>query len=224
VLFNNTVNCWDYNRYRRKHEDAALVLWDWQRKTGVFGEENLFQAHFVHQESHMNWPGTEPVLRGDRLATNRLRHGMAPYIMTEVLCMSTKVYWPHITYLMYASESYCNKVEKYKRRLFRASKTSFCSSYGKMLSLCSEPIWTAQHVSSEKTHSMTIACTQKAVNLNKLLNTEAVFQSSQHVLFETFFASINTYRTTFARYTSTNTYRFPRKMSVVFVRLQPQLE
>jgi len=65
-----------------------------------------------------------------------------PHTMTEVLYVSTEVYWPHITYLIYASKSYCNKVEKYKRRLFRASKTSFCSSYGRLVCLCSELIWT----------------------------------------------------------------------------------
>jgi len=46
---------------------------------------------------------------------------------------------------MYASGSYCNKVDIYKRRLFRAWETGQ-PTFGINLN--------SQHVSSEKTHSI----------------------------------------------------------------------
>ena len=159
-------------------------------------------------------------LRGDRPATNRLRHGTASHIMRYFSVCKLQVYWPHITCLIYASESYCNKAEKHKRLLLKAFKTSFCFSCGRMVSLCSESIWTVQNTKFRYDARRTfILGTLKTVNNGKnVMNTEAVFHSSRHVLFETFFASINTYLTTFAGYTNRNAHRYPCKMSVVFVR------
>jgi hypothetical protein len=39
--------------------------------------ESMSQCHFVYHKSHMDWPGREPGLRGERPATNRLSHGTA---------------------------------------------------------------------------------------------------------------------------------------------------
>jgi hypothetical protein len=36
-----------------------LVDWELAGETEVFGE-NLSQRHFVHNKSHMTWPGIEP--------------------------------------------------------------------------------------------------------------------------------------------------------------------
>jgi hypothetical protein len=145
VLFNNTVNCWDYSSYTVIDECMGMQHW-WYETDGeklAFSEKKTYSRPTT-SIMNLTWTGLElnPVLRGDGLATNRLRHGMAPHIMTEVLYVSTEEYWPHITYLIYASKSYCNKVVKYKRRLFRACQTSFCSLYGRLVCLCSELIWT----------------------------------------------------------------------------------
>jgi hypothetical protein len=40
-------------------------------------EKTLCQCHFVHNKSHMDWPGVETRLPRWQLATNRLSHGKA---------------------------------------------------------------------------------------------------------------------------------------------------
>jgi len=37
--------------------------------------ENLSQCHFVYHTFHIDWPGIEPSLCGERLATNHLSYG-----------------------------------------------------------------------------------------------------------------------------------------------------
>jgi hypothetical protein len=90
------------NEYSMQH-----WWYETDREKLAFSEKKTYSRPTL-TTTNLTWTGLElnPILRGDRLATNRLRHGMAPHITTEVLYMSTKVYWPHITYLMYASESW----------------------------------------------------------------------------------------------------------------------
>jgi hypothetical protein len=47
--------------------------------------ENLSWFHFVHHESEGTEPGTNPGLRHERMATNRLSHGMAYVVGSEGL-------------------------------------------------------------------------------------------------------------------------------------------
>jgi hypothetical protein len=47
------------------------------REKPKYSRKNLSQCQFVHHKSHMDWPGIEPSLRGERPATNRLSHGTA---------------------------------------------------------------------------------------------------------------------------------------------------
>ena len=39
------------------NEHGALVGWEGKR---ILREKNLFQVHFLHQKSHVDWPGIEP--------------------------------------------------------------------------------------------------------------------------------------------------------------------
>jgi hypothetical protein len=42
-----------------KENTEQLVEWEFAEKTEILGEI-LFQCHFVHQNFHMTWSGTEP--------------------------------------------------------------------------------------------------------------------------------------------------------------------
>jgi hypothetical protein len=43
-------------------------------------EKNLFQRHFVHQKSCIDYPGVNPSLYTEKLATNCLCYDTVPYI------------------------------------------------------------------------------------------------------------------------------------------------
>jgi hypothetical protein len=53
-----------------------LVEWELTGETEVIGE-NLSQCHFLHHKSHIAGQGSNPVRRGEKLATNRLSCGKA---------------------------------------------------------------------------------------------------------------------------------------------------
>jgi hypothetical protein len=54
-----------------------------------YSERNLSQCHFVHHKSYMDWPGSNPGLRGEKPVTNRLRHGTASVsYITPSSCLS----------------------------------------------------------------------------------------------------------------------------------------
>jgi hypothetical protein len=38
-----------------------------------YSEKILHRFHVIHHKSHMDWPGIEPDLRGEKHASNRLR-------------------------------------------------------------------------------------------------------------------------------------------------------
>jgi hypothetical protein len=44
----------------------------------------LFQCHFMYHISHMGLPGMNPVLRGERPATNSFSHGTAGYQLRKL--------------------------------------------------------------------------------------------------------------------------------------------
>ena len=77
--------------------DECMSMQHWCYETDrdklAFSEKKTYSRPTL-STTNLTRTGLElnPVLRGDGLATNRLRHGMAPHIMTEVLYMSTKVY------------------------------------------------------------------------------------------------------------------------------------
>jgi hypothetical protein len=50
---------------------------DIDRGKPKYSDKNLCQHHFVHHKSHMDYPGSNPGLCGERPANNRLSHGTA---------------------------------------------------------------------------------------------------------------------------------------------------
>jgi len=48
-----------------------MVKWYWTGKP-KYPENTISQCHYVHNNSHINWPGIEPGFPGDRPATNCL--------------------------------------------------------------------------------------------------------------------------------------------------------
>jgi hypothetical protein len=40
--------------------NGAPVEWNWQGEKPKNSGKNLSQCHFVHQKSHVDWPGIEP--------------------------------------------------------------------------------------------------------------------------------------------------------------------
>jgi len=46
-----------------------------------YSEKHLFWCHYVHHRSHTDWPGIEPGLYGEILATNPLSHDTALHIV-----------------------------------------------------------------------------------------------------------------------------------------------
>jgi hypothetical protein len=56
--------------------NGAPVEWNWKGKTDN-SEKNLSQCHFVHHKPQWTDPGSNPGLRSERPATNRLSHGTA---------------------------------------------------------------------------------------------------------------------------------------------------
>jgi len=54
---------------------------EWAYSTGgiilKYLVENLSQCHFVYHIFHIDWPGIEPSLCGERLATNHVSYGTA---------------------------------------------------------------------------------------------------------------------------------------------------
>jgi hypothetical protein len=63
-----------------------LVEWRLVGETDVLGE-NLPQRLFVHHESHLPDPGSNPSRRGVKPATNRLSYGAASvhYLLTYLI-------------------------------------------------------------------------------------------------------------------------------------------
>ena len=53
---------------------GALVEWYWQGEMEVL-DKSLSQCHFAHHKCDMDWLGSNPGLRNDRQATDRLSHG-----------------------------------------------------------------------------------------------------------------------------------------------------
>jgi hypothetical protein len=60
---------------------------DWGKPK--ISKKTLSQHHFVHHKSHMDKPGSEPGLCGEKPTTNRLSHGTAygakPYTLLMIM-------------------------------------------------------------------------------------------------------------------------------------------
>jgi len=50
---------------------------DAERRKLKYSEKNTSQCHSVRYKCHVDWPGWNTVLHGERLATNHLSHGTA---------------------------------------------------------------------------------------------------------------------------------------------------
>jgi hypothetical protein len=85
--------------------DHGKPRWnDIDRKKRTTRKENLSHCHSVHHKSHTDWPGPNPVFRGERPATNRLCHGTAtlrPYFISYFKLCSSALKFSSTIYLYF---------------------------------------------------------------------------------------------------------------------------
>jgi hypothetical protein len=69
--------------------NGAPVTWNWQGTTEVHGEKSCPSATLSTTNPMWTYPGSNPGLRGERPATNRLSHGTAKFTDLQVTMLKT---------------------------------------------------------------------------------------------------------------------------------------